>query len=98
MRKDLLNDGGRGLRSVLSVNRSMRMRMGDRRTWTLAVQSDVMAVILDPETPGALSASMDWRISSNSATAEVMLTVTVVKSTQLRHTIYHRISSRPLLG
>ena len=36
----------------------------------LAVQSDVMAVIFDPETPGGLRLSMDCRMESSSATAE----------------------------
>lgn len=39
----------------------------------LAVQRVVMALILDPETPGGLRLSMDCRIESSSATADDML-------------------------
>lgn len=41
----------------------------------LAVQSEVMLVILDPETPGGLRLSMDCRYASSSATAEDILLV-----------------------
>lgn len=41
-----------------------------KHTWILAVQSEVMAVILEPETPGGFKLSMDCRIESSSATAE----------------------------
>ena len=42
-------------------------------TWTLAVQREVMLVILDPETPGGLRLSMDCRYASSSATADDMV-------------------------
>lgn len=35
-----------------------------------AVQSDVMLVIFEPDTPGGLRLSMDWRYPSSSATAD----------------------------
>ena len=43
----------------------------------LAVQRDVMLVILDPETPGGLRLSMDCRYASSSATADDMVVVKV---------------------
>lgn len=42
-------------------------------TWTFAVQREVMAVILDPETPGGLRLSMDCKMESSSATADDMV-------------------------
>ena len=42
----------------------------EKRTCTLAVHKDVMLPILEPDTPGGLRASMDWRIFSSSATAD----------------------------
>ena len=38
-----------------------------------AVQRDVMLLILEPETPGGLRASMDCRYVSSSATADDMM-------------------------
>jgi hypothetical protein len=43
----------------------------------LAVQRDVMLVILDPETPGGLRLSIDCRYASSSATADDMVVVEV---------------------
>lgn len=45
----------------------------------LAVQRVVMALILDPETPGGLRLSMDCRIESSSATADDMLEIVAYK-------------------
>lgn len=52
----------------------------------LAAQSEVIDVIFDPDTPGGLRASMDCKIVSSSATAEVMMTVLLCQGTQLRQT------------
>ncbi len=41
-------------------------------TWTLAMQRAVMEVILDPDTPGGFSWSIARRLSSSSATADMM--------------------------
>lgn len=48
-------------------------RGGRAFTWTFAVQSEVILLILDPDTPGGLRASIDWRKPSSSATAEDMV-------------------------
>lgn len=40
----------------------------------LAVHSEVMLLILDPETPGGLRLSMDCKTASSSATADDMMT------------------------
>lgn len=50
----------------------------------LAVQSEVTLVILEPETPGGLRLSMDCKMLSSSATAEVMATLVTISSTQLK--------------
>ena len=39
----------------------------------LAVHRDVIAVILEPDTPGGLRLSMDCRMESSSATADDMM-------------------------
>lgn len=52
----------------MSVGHARRKAGG--RTWMLAVQRVVIALILEPETPGGLRLSMDCRIESSSATAD----------------------------
>lgn len=51
---------------------------GDKRTCTLALHKFVMPPIFEPDTPGGLRASMDWRRFSSSATAEDMAGNTTV--------------------
>ncbi len=42
--------------SIVPISRD-RVRL----TWIFAVHSEVMLVIFDPDTPGGLRPSMDWR-------------------------------------
>jgi hypothetical protein len=70
MGENLLNDLRFGL--DLSVRSWIELAL-TLLTWMLAVQSEVMLVILEPDTPGGLRLSMDCRMPSRSATAEVMV-------------------------
>ena len=63
------------------TNEMNQSTKGDKRTCTLALHKFVMPPIFEPDTPGGLRASMDWRRFSSSATAEDMAENTTVKST-----------------
>ena len=72
---DLLDKDGFGLGSRPHVSMGgwvqlVRMDLLVQLTCTLALQSAVRLVILDPVTPGALSTSIDWSIVSSSATQD----------------------------
>ena len=71
---DLLDKDGFGLGSRPHVSMGCVQLVGRdllvQLTCTLALQSAVRLVILDPVTPGALSASIDWSIVSSSATQD----------------------------
>lgn len=64
------------------TNEMNQSTKGDKRTCTLALHKFVMPPILEPDTPGGLRASMDWRRFSSSATAEDIAENTTVKSTR----------------
>lgn len=63
------------------TNEMNQSTKGDKRTCTLALHKFVMPPIFEPDTPGGLRASIDWRRFSSSATAEDMAENTTVKST-----------------
>ncbi len=76
---DLLDeDGFRLLKSTRYI--SSRQRKGgmpcswmQKHTCTFALQSEVIAAILGPDTPGGFNSSIDCKMLSSSATAEDMM-------------------------
>lgn len=72
---DALDEDGLGLLRTREVSDccSKKKELFDmsRRTWMFALQRVVMLWILPPVTPGGLSASMDWRMVSSSATQDM---------------------------
>ena len=72
---DLLDKDGFGLLSEQSLVKICILGETGvaRHTCILVTQSEVMLPIFDPVTPGALRASIDWRLASSSATQEDMM-------------------------
>jgi hypothetical protein len=65
-------------RRVRGCGANTRSSLVENLTWMLDTQSDVRLVMRDPETPGGFRLSIAWRPTSRSATADAMLSGTVV--------------------
>lgn len=72
---DSLDQDGLGLLIVEELATVYKVELGGyvQLTWIFALQSEVMLVIFDPVTPGALRASIDCKIASSSSTQDDMV-------------------------
>ena len=81
---NFLDEDGLGLAGIQHVSLALQKTVSlySGRTWMLAVQSVVMAVILVLETPGGANSSIEVSRASSSATQEAIVRLIASDSQQ----------------